>query len=372
MTDALQIPTELLPADGRFGCGPAKIRPEAVEALASCGRSLLGTSHRQSPVRSLVQRVREGLLTLYGVPEDFVVVLGNGGSTAFWDIAVSSLITHRSAHGTFGEFSGKFAKAAARAPHLAEPLITAAEPGQIAVPTATDEVDTYAWAHNETSTGAIAPVRRPAGSDNALVLVDGTSAAGTVPVDFDQVDAYYFAPQKGFASDGGLWFAVLSPAAVTRMEQIAATDRWIPEILSLKLAHDNSVKQQTLNTPSIATLVLMAEQLDWMLGHGGLDFCAARSAESSRHLYDWAEQHPSASPFVGRTDWRSPVVGTIDFDDSVDAAALAASLRSNGIVDVEPYRKLNRNQIRVGMFPAIEPDDVRALTACIDWVLPRL
>lgn len=369
---SLEIPAELLPTDGRFGCGPAKIRPDAVAALASGGRTLLGTSHRQQPVRSLVQRVREGLATLYGLPDDFVVVLGNGGSTAFWDIAVSSLISRRSAHGAFGEFSGKFAKAAAAAPHLAEPVVTSVEPGQVVLPEAAEGVDAYAWAHNETSTGAIAPVRRPAGSGDALVLVDGTSAAGTVPVDFDQVDAYYFAPQKGFGSDGGLWFALLSPAAVTRMEKIAASDRWIPEILSLKLAHDNSVKQQTLNTPSLATLVLMAEQLDWMLAAGGLEFCTRRSAESSAHLYQWAEHHASATPFVARPEWRSPVVGTVDFDSSVDAAALAATLRSNGIVDVEPYRKLGRNQIRVGMFPAVEPDDVRALTVCIDWALPRL
>ncbi len=368
---APQIPAALLPVDGRFGCGPAKIRPDAMTALAAS--PLLGTSHRQAPVRNLVSRVQAGLAELFSVPDGYEVVLGNGGSTTFWDIAVSSVIERRSAHASFGEFSAKFAAAAQAAPHLDEPSILTAPVGSMIIPEAVAGADVYAWAHNETSTGAIAPVRRIDGADpGALVVIDGTSAAGGVAVDVGQTDVYYFAPQKSLGSEGGLWLALCSPAALERVDRIAGSDRWIPQSLSLQLAVQNSRQNQTLNTPAIATLVLLADQLDWLNGSGGLDFAAGRSAESARRLYGWAEANALATPFVGAVAEQSPVVGTIDFADSVDAAALAAALRSNGVVDTEPYRKLGRNQLRIGMFPTIEPDDVSALCACIDWLLPRL
>ncbi|MFP5281948.1 MAG: phosphoserine transaminase [Actinomycetes bacterium] len=365
------IPPDLRPADGRFGCGPAKIRPEAVRALAAEGSRLLGTSHRQAPVRGLVREVREGLAALFNLPEGYEVALGNGGSTAFWDVAVSSLIERRSAHASFGEFSAKFAAAAGRAPHLEPPEVVTAPVGSVAVPTAVPGVDAYAWAHNETSTGALAPLGRVAGADDgALVIIDGTSAAGGVELDMAQTDVYYFAPQKSLGSDGGLWFALLSPAAVERVERVAASDRWIPESLSLAVAVANSRLDQTLNTPAIATLFLMREQLSWLLGGGGLAAAAARSRESAGHLYGWAESVPYAVPFVAEPAYRSPVVGTIDFV-GVDAAALAAALRANGIVDTEPYRKLGRNQLRIGMFPNVDPDDVRRLCRSIDWLVAQ-
>lgn len=367
----LEIPPLLLPRDGRFGCGPAKVRPAAVEALAQSAPFLLGTSHRQPPVKDLVHRVRSGLATLYDLPEGYEVVLGNGGSTLFWDLATFSLIEHRSAHGVFGEFSGKFAQASAAAPHLGAPAVFQTEPGSVRLPEETEGVDVYAWAHNETSTGALAPVRR-IGGDEALVVIDGTSAAGGVPLDLTAVDAYYFAPQKGLASDGGLWFAFLSPRAIERMQQIAASGRWIPEILSLKVAYDNSVKEQTLNTPAVATLFLMAEQISWLLENGGLDFAAGRSRDSASRIYRWALETRQAQPFVTEAEFRSPVVATVDFDATVDSKRLTEILRANGIVDVEPYRKLGRNQIRVGLFPAVDPDDVAALTHCLDWLLPRV
>lgn len=367
----LEIPPFLLPRDGRFGCGPAKVRPAALEALVDSAPLLVGTSHRQAPVKDLVHRVRSGLSTLYNIPDGYEVVLGNGGSTLFWDLAVCSLIERRSAHGVFGEFSGKFAKATQAAPHLEDPALFATDPGSVRLPEEAAGVDVYAWAHNETSTGALAPVRR-IGGDEALVLIDGTSAAGGVAVDLAEVDAYYFAPQKGLASDGGLWFAILSPQAIERMERIAASQRWIPEILSLKVAYDNSLKDQTLNTPAITTLFLMAEQLSWVLEHGGLDFAVERSQASAARLYGWVERQELARCFVSDPAYRSPVVATIDFDDRIDATELASHLRANGIVDTEPYRKLGRNQLRVGMFPAVDPDDVASLTHCIDWLLPRL
>ncbi len=371
MTD-LRIPADLLPADGRFGCGPSKIRPEAVAALAGEGARLLGTSHRQQPVRSLVGDVRRGLAELFALPEGYEVVLGNGGSTTFWDVAVASLVERRSAHASFGEFSAKFTAAAAAAPHLEAPSVVTAPVGSVAVPTAVAGVDTYAWAHNETSTGAIAPVRRVAGADaGALVVVDGTSAAGGVELDVSQTDVYYFAPQKGFGSEGGLWFALLSPAAVERVGRIAASGRWVPESLSLAVALTNSRLEQTLNTPAIATLFLMREQLRWLLGLGGLPGAAARTADSAARVYGWAEASAYATPFVAEPAHRSPVVATVDFE-GVDAARLAAALRENGVVDTEPYRKLGRNQLRVGLFPNIDPDDVSALLACVDWLVPRL
>ena len=369
---ALQIPAELLPADGRFGCGPSKIRPEAVAALATEGAALLGTSHRQRPVKSLVGDVRAGLAELFALPEGYEVALGNGGSTTFWDVAVSSVIERRSAHASFGEFSAKFAAAAAAAPHLDEPSVVTAPVGSVTVPLAVAGADVYAWAHNETSTGAIAPVQRVGGADEgALMVVDGTSAAGGVELDVSQTDVYYFAPQKSFGSEGGLWFALLSPAAVDRVFRLAASGRWIPESLSLATALANSRLDQTLNTPAVATLFLMRDQLRWLQARGGLAGAAARTADSARRIYAWAEQSPYAVPFVSEPAQRSPVVATIDFE-GVDAAALAATLRANGVVDTEPYRKLGRNQLRVGMFPNVEPDDVSRLCACIDWLVPRL
>ena len=370
---SITIPAELLPADGRFGCGPSKVRPEALRALATDGAALMGTSHRQAPVKGLVRRIREGLSTLFDLPDGYEVVLGNGGSTAFWDAAILGLIRQRSAHGVYGEFSAKFASGAAEAPFLDEPVIAKAEPGSLALPKAQDGVDVYAWAHNETSTGVMAPVARPHGADaDALVLIDATSGAGGLPVDIDETDVYYFAPQKSFASDGGLWIALMSADALGRIAEIKASGRWIPGFLDLSIAVDNSTKDQTYNTPAVATLFLLADQIDWMLSLGGLDGAVARTRESSDRLYRWAEASEYATPFVTDRAQRSLVVGTIDFADSVDAAALAATLRANGVVDVEPYRKLGRNQLRVGMFPAVDPDDVTALTACIDHVVERL
>ncbi|MGI8457739.1 MAG: phosphoserine transaminase [Propionibacteriaceae bacterium] len=369
----LRIPTDLLPVDGRFGSGPSKIRADTLAVLTGSGAAVMGTSHRQAPVKDLVGRVRAGLRELFVAPEGYELALGNGGSTLFWDVAVCSLIERRSAHATFGEFSAKFAAAVTAAPHLDTPVVTAVEAGTVVLPVAVPGVDAYAWAHNETSTGAIATVGRiPAADPDALVLIDGTSAAGGTHVDLAATDAYYFAPQKSLGSDGGLWFAFLSPAAIERAARIAGTDRWIPESLSLATALDNSTRDQTLNTPAIATLLMLDEQLHWLNGQGGLDFAAARTAESARILYTWADAHVLATPFVSDPANRSPVVGTIDFDPRVDASALAAALRANGVVDTEPYRKLGRNQLRVGMFPNVDPADVAQLTRCVDWVLARL
>ncbi|MEE6288644.1 phosphoserine transaminase [Georgenia sp. MJ173] len=367
----LTIPADLLPADGRFGCGPSKVRASHAAALAAVGETLLGTSHRQRPVRSLVGRVRAGVAELLGAPDGYEVVLGNGGSTAFWDAASFGLVRSRAAHGAFGEFGQKFATVTGRAPFLEDSHVVTAEPGSLAVLEPVAGVDVYAWPQNETSTGVIAPVRR-IGGDDSLVVVDATSAAGGVAVDLAQTDVYYFAPQKSFGADGGLWFAVMSPAALERVAQIEASGRWVPEFLSLPAAVDNSRKDQTLNTPAIATLVLMAEQIDWMLEQGGLGWAAQRTATSAEILYGWAADRTWATPFVADPAHRSPVVGTIDLDGSIDATAVTATLRANGVVDVEPYRKLGRNQLRVGMFPAVEPDDVRALTACVDHVVTHL
>jgi phosphoserine aminotransferase len=366
-----EIPADLKPSDGRFGCGPAKVRPGALERLATEHASLMGTSHRQKPVKALVGRVREGIAELLGAPGGYEVALGNGGTTAFWDAAALSLVRDRALHLTYGEFSRKFADVTRNAPFLGDPIVLQAEPGDAPQPIADTAADAVAWAHNETSTGVMVPVARPAGNDDALVLVDATSGAGGLPLDAAQADVYYFAPQKSFGSDGGLWLALLSPAAIERIGEIDASDRWIPEFLRLQTALENSRSDQTLNTPALATLVLLADQLDWMLDNGGLDWCVARTTESSDALYGWAEASAYATPFVGDPAKRSLVVGTIDFDDTVDAASVAATLRANGIVDVEPYRKLGRNQLRVAMFPAIEPADVRALTGCIDWVVGR-
>jgi phosphoserine aminotransferase len=371
-TTSIQIPAELKPADGRFGCGPSKVRPEALAALAE-RVELMGTSHRQAPVRDLVGRIRSGLAELFGLPDGYEVALGNGGTTAFWDAAAVWLVRDRALHLSYGEFSQKFAKVTAGAPFLGDPIVVEAEPGDAPAPVADPGVDAIAWAHNETSTGVMVDVRRPEGAGDALVLVDGTSGAGGLPLDASQVDTYYFAPQKAFGADGGLWLAALSPAAIERIEQLdGAAGRWQPTFLSLQTALENSRKNQTYNTPALATLLLLADQVEWMLAGGGLDWCVQRTAASSGHLYGWAEESDFATPFVADPAKRSLVVGTIDFADSVDAVVLAASLRANGIVDVEPYRKLGRNQLRVGMFPAVEPADVEALTSCIDWVIENV
>jgi phosphoserine aminotransferase len=368
------IPDHLKPADGRFGCGPSKVRPQAIERLARDGAALMGTSHRQKPVKGLVNEIRSGLRELFATPDGYEVALGNGGATAFWDAAAFGLVEQRALHLTFGEFSQKFAQATSAAPFLEEPTIVKAEAGDAPDPRAVeaDGADVVAWAHNETSTGVMAPVVRPAGAGGALVLVDATSGAGGLPLDASQVDAYYFAPQKGFAADGGLWLALLSPAAQERIARIDASDRFVPAFLSLAIALESSVKDQTYNTPAVASLFLLADQVRWMLDNGGLDWCVSRTSESSAHLYGWAERTGYTTPFVADPAKRSLVVGTIDFDAAVDAALLASTLRANGIVDVEPYRKLGRNQLRIGMFPAVDPADIQALTASIEWVVERI
>ncbi|MFE4467269.1 phosphoserine transaminase [Leifsonia sp. NPDC056824] len=365
------IPTDLLPADGRFGCGPSKVRPEQVAALAGPGAELLGTSHRQAPVKDLVGRVRSGLGELFRLPDGYEVVLGNGGSSAFWDAAAFSLIEQRSQNLVFGEFGGKFAKAA-KTPWLQAPHVIEAPAGSRAEAEAVAGVDVYAWTHNETSTGVMAPVTRVHGDAGALTVIDATSAAGGADFDASETDVYYFAPQKNFASDGGLWLALFSPAAIERVERIAASGRYIPEFLSIKNAIDNSRLNQTLNTPAVATLVLLENQLEWMNGNGGLAWADARTKESSNALYAWAERVEYATPFVADPAHRSQVVVTTDFDDRIDAAAVAKTLRANGVVDTEPYRKLGRNQLRVATFTAIEPDDVRALIGCVEYVVERL
>jgi len=370
----LEIPEQLKPADGRFGCGPSKVRPAALARLAGDGAGVMGTSHRQKPVKALVGEIRAGLRELFSMPDGYEVVLGNGGATAFWDAAACGLIERRSLHLAYGEFSQKFAGVSAGAPFLGDPVVIAAEPGAAPDPALIDAdgADLVAWAHNETSTGVMVPVLRPPRAGGALVAIDATSGAGGLPVDLAATDVYYFAPQKGFGSDGGLWLALLSPAAQERIAALAGGERWIPEFLSLKTALENSLKDQTYNTPAVATLFLLADQLAWMLDGGGLDWCVARTSATSRHLYDWAESSEFATPFVADPASRSLVVGTIDFDERIDAAAVAATLRANGILDTEPYRKLGRNQLRIGMFPAVDTADVQALTACIDWVVERL
>ncbi|WP_299445749.1 phosphoserine transaminase [uncultured Phycicoccus sp.] len=374
MSDApITIPADLLPADGRFGSGPSKVRPEQVEALSAIGRTVLGTSHRQAPVKNLVKAVRTGLTTFFDLPDGYEVILGNGGSTAFWDIAAFGLVRDRAQHLAFGEFSSKFGSVTKKAPFLGEPTILTSEPGTRPEARAEAGVDVYAWAHNETSTGVMCPVRRVEGADDdALVLVDATSGAGGLPVDVGQADVYYFAPQKSFASDGGLWIGLFSPAALARVDEITASGRWVPDFFSLPTAIDNSRKDQTYNTPAVATLAMLANQVEWLNGNGGLDWATARTADSSGRLYDWAERTEYTTPYVSNPDHRSRVVATIDFDDAVDASAVAKTLRANGVVDVEPYRKLGRNQLRVACFPAVEPDDVSRLIGCVEHVVDRL
>jgi len=372
MSAEIIIPSSIKPVDGRFGCGPSRIRPEALAALSASGNSILGTSHRQKPVKNVVKRVREGLTSLFDLPEGYEVVLGNGGSTAFWDIATFGLIEDRSQHLVFGEFSSKFAAAAKEAPFLGEPTVIKSEPGSHPVSVAEAGIDVYAMTHNETSTGVAMPIIRPAGTDGALVLVDATSAAGGLMVAAKEFDTYYFAPQKSFASDGGLWIAIMSPAAIARAEKIKASGRWVPAFFDLGIAIENSRLDQTYNTPALVTLMLLAEQIDWMNANGGLSFAAGRSTASSEILYSWAEKTSYTTPFVTDPAMRSKVVGTINFDDAIDATKICAALRANGIVDTEPYRKLGKNQLRIGMFPAVDPSDVEALTKCIDHVVAAL
>ena len=373
MTDDIRIPAELLPGDGRFGSGPSKVRSEQVTALAGVWQSYLGTSHRQKTVKSEVGRLRAGLSSLFSLPDGYEVVLGNGGSTAFWDVAAFGLIQDRAQFLTFGEFGAKFASGVKEAPFLGDPTILKSEPGDAPSFQAEAGIDAYCSPHNETSTGVALTPARVAGADaGALMIIDATSGAGGLAVDAAEFDTYYFAPQKSFGSDGGLWFALMSPAAIERAASIKASGRWISPFLDLQTAIDNSRLDQTYNTPALSTIFMMAEQVDWFNANGGLDWCVARTIESSGVLYDWAEASSVATPFVVDPAKRSGVVATIDFDDSIDAAAIAKTLRSNGIVDTEPYRKLGRNQLRVAVFPAVEPDDVRALTRCIDHVIAQM
>lgn len=379
----ITIPDELLPADGRFGAGPARIRKAQIEALNSAATDVLGTSHRQAPVKKLVGRIRTGLAELFNLPSGYEVVLGNGGSTAFWDVAAFGLVRERAAHATFGEFGQKFAKATDEAPHLQDSLILKAEPGTPAVPSPASlaeasgnsdvTADVYAWPHNETSTGVATTIARPEGiDDDALVVIDATSGAGGLPVDITATDVYYFAPQKNMGSDGGLWVAIMSPKAIARAQEIKDSGRWIPASLDLVTAIENSRKDQTYNTPAVTTLVLLAEQIEWINGNGGLEWATTRTRETSGYVYDWADAAEVAHPYVENAEDRSSVVTTIDFDDSVDAALVASVLRNNGIVDVEPYRKLGRNQLRISTFVSVDPDDVKALLASIDFVIDAL
>ncbi|MGO4382734.1 phosphoserine transaminase [Specibacter sp. RAF43] len=372
-TPPLTIPAALRPVDGRFGAGPSKVRPDQVAALSAAGASLLGTSHRQAPVKNLVGEVRSGLMDFFRAPAGYEVILGVGGSTAFWDVAAFGLVEKKAQHLSFGEFGSKFAAATNNAPFLEASSIRTAEPGTRSESVAEAGVDVYAWPQNETSTGVAAPVRRVEGADDgALVVVDATSAAGGLAVDVAEADVYYFAPQKNFASDGGLWLGLFSPAALERAKRVGATGRWVPDFLNLNTAIENSLKNQTYNTPALSTLVTLNEQVKWLNASGGLDFAAKRTADSAGRLYAWAEASAVATPFVARTEDRSNVIVTIDFDESVDAAAVAKVLRANGIVDTEPYRKLGRNQLRIATFVAIEPADITALTACIDYVIENL
>lgn len=376
----ITIPPSMLPEDGRFGSGPSKIRPEQVQALDAGATTVLGTSHRQSTIKQIVGSIRAGLAEFLRIPDDYEIVLGNGGATAFWDMACASLITRRAAFGVYGSFSAKFADSAASAPFLEDPVVYRCEPGDCRLPEYTEYVDAYCWAHNETSTGVAAPVHRVAGSleQGALTIVDATSAAGALPVDISQTDAYYFSPQKAFGSDGGLWIAALSPAAIDRAYGIAQSTslegvlRWIPPFLSLKSAIENSRKDQTLNTPAIATLIMLNEQLQWLNNNGGMAWATARCAKNASLLYQWAEQSDYAHPFVADPALRSNAVVTIDLDDRINAKQVTAALRENGILDTSGYRKLGRNQLRVGVFPSVEPADVAALTNCVDYVVGQL
>ncbi|WIM68359.1 phosphoserine transaminase [Corynebacterium breve] len=370
MTDYPVLKEDLIPVDGRFGCGPSKVRPAQIDAIVAGADGIIGTSHRQPAVKNVVGEVRDGLSELFQLPEGYEIILSLGGATAFWDAATFGLIEKKSAHLSYGEFSSKFAKAAKQAPWLDDPEVIEAPTGDAPEPRAVDGTDVLAWAHNETSTGAMVPVTRPAGTD-ALITIDATSGAGGLPVDMSQADVYYFSPQKCFASDGGLWLAAMSPAAIERIEKVKASGRFIPAFLDLQTAVDNSRKNQTYNTPAVATLLMLANQVKWMNENGGLDGMVARTTESSNTLYTWAENNEVTSPYVADPAKRSLVVGTIDFADNIDAAEIAKALRANGILDTEPYRKLGRNQLRIGMFPAIDPSDIERLTKAIDFLLEQ-
>ena len=367
------IPEEILPHDGRFGSGPSLVRKDAVAALAEISPTYLGTSHRQEPVRAMVAKLLDGLRHLFSLPEDWEIIIGNGGSTLFWDAATFCLIENSSQHLVFGEFSSKFAHAVSATPHLATPEIIESEPGT-APSMYKSDVDTYALTHNETSTGVSIPLKRISGisAEDALILVDATSAAGGMNWEPSQVDCYYFAPQKSFASDGGLWLAACSPNAISRIERIASSNRWIPAGLDLNIALQNSRKNQTYNTPSLTTIFLTAHQVEWINENGGLDWAASRCAQSSEFIYQWAEEHEYAKPFVSDPDLRSPVVATIDLDDAISADDVIEACRSNGILDIGGYRKLGRNQLRIATFPAIEFDDVQLLTKSLDYLIGKM
>ena len=369
MSEFPTLPADLIPSDGRFGCGPSKVRPEQIQAIVDGAQDIIGTSHRQPAVKNVVGSVREGLSELFSLPEGYEIILSLGGATAFWDAATFCLIEKKSGHLSYGEFSSKFAKAAKQAPWLDEPTVIEAPAGDAPVPQAIEGADVIGWAHNETSTGAMVPVVRPEGSEGSLVVIDATSGAGGLPVDIADTDVYYFSPQKCFASDGGLWLAAMSPAAMERIAKIKDSGRFIPAFLDLQTAVDNSLKNQTYNTPAVGTLLMLDNQVQWMNANGGLDGMVARTTASSDALYSWAEGRAETTPYVTDPAKRSLVVGTIDFDESVDAAVLAKILRANGILDVEPYRKLGRNQLRIGMFPAIDSADIVTLTKAIDHVL---
>ncbi|WP_203653136.1 phosphoserine transaminase [Demequina activiva] len=372
MARDLTIPSHLLPQDGRFGSGPSRVRDAQLQALMAAQPGVLGTSHRQAPVKDVVGAIREGLAQFYSLPDGYEVILGNGGASSFWDAAAFSLVESRAQHCAFGEFGSKFAAVTASAPFLEPSEIRTAEPGEVAVPEAHEGIDVYAWPHNETSTGAMAPVQRPAGAGDALTVIDGTSAAGGLALDATQADVYYFSPQKSFGSDGGLWFALVSPAAIERIERIAGSGRWIPPTLDLATALENSRQNQTLNTPAVATLVMMNAQIEWLNDNGGMSFATGRTSESARRVYRWADGSPYAETFVTSHSNRSSVVATVDLRHPLDSVEIRSILKANGVVDIDPYRKLGRNQIRVGMFPAVDPDDVSALTGCIDWIVERL
>ena len=366
----IRIPDAIKPVDGRFGSGPSKVRPEGVEALSAVSRTFLGTSHRQKTVKDQVARMRRGLAEFFSMPDGYEVILSNGGTSAFWDTATFGLVRDKAQFAEFGEFGAKFVKAVTDAPFLAEPTVHRAPGGQAAYLSAEAGVDLYASVHNETSTGVAVPVRRVEGADpDALLLTDATSGGGSLDVDLRETDVYYLAPQKALGSDGGIWLALMSPAAIDRAYEIKGGGRYIPQFLDLVTAIEQSRLEQTYNTLALATVFLAAEQLDWMNAQGGLSWAVKRSAESAAAIYGWADRSSFATPFVADPALRSAAVATIDFDDSLDAAAIAKVLRSNGIVDTEPYRKLGRNQLRIAMYPAIDASDIEALTACIDYVV---
>ncbi len=370
MADRVRIPASLLPQDGRFGSGPSRVTDRQLASLMAAQTTVLGTSHRQDPVKNLVGDVRAGLADFFSVPDGYEVVLGNGGATMFWDVAVFSLIRDRAQHCAFGEFGAKFAAASTAAPHLGEVSLRESPPGTVIAPAAEEGIDSYAWTHNETSTGALAPVKRPEGiEEDALTIVDGTSAAGGTFVDITETDVYYFAPQKGFASDGGLWCAILSPRALARMDEIARSGRYIPPSLNLTHAVENSRKNQTYNTPAIATLVLMNDQIQWLRERGGMEWAAARTAESSGRIYAWAGDESHIVPYVTNPWERSPVVLTLNLVRGIRTGTIREALRDNGIVDIDPYRKLGENQLRIGTYPAVDPEDATALTNCLTWLL---